>query len=327
MTLPERSSTLSYDEFEKDWLRRHRAFIPRKAKVSSVREGFWIAFWLVVAFGAAVFSAAHTIPAAEMTIPLDVPNRGTLAVAAFVIVELVIFGAAAGRHTIHWLVWLLVACVLVALVGNISSSVRAVADNHGDALNQVGGVLLSIIAPVTALAAGEVLHTQLNSLQARQAQAQADYDAAMVDVQTKLNAAWTRYEKEVAKAHAQTEFGTASTPDTRTDGHRVNGVHTLSAVRPVDTDMDGHAHGYGQGYSKRTDARTRVVEYLEQHPDAVSLTVRELAERTGVGKSVAAEVLREFKQRPQPVDMGAAFAQAQQPGVSTNGHREKDVEL
>lgn len=55
---------------------------------------------------------------------------------------------------------------------------------------------------------------------------------------------------------------------------------------------------------KRTDARTRVLDYLQQNADAVDMTVRELAERTGVGKSVAAEVLREFKQRPsaqQPV--------------------------
>lgn len=79
------------------------------------------------------------------------------------------------------------------------------------------------------------------------------------------------------------------------DGHADGHTALLSAVHDADGQVDGRGHGYGQGYTKQTDARTRVWTYLEENPTAVSLKVRELAERTGVGKSVAAEVLRDFK--------------------------------
>lgn len=188
---------MKYDEFERDWKRKHRTSIPRFKRVSSASEFFWIMFWVLVAIGAAVFSAAHTIPAAEMTIFKDVPNRSQLAVSVFVIVELVIFGAAAQRHEIKWLVYLLIGAILVALVGNISSSVRAVNENGGDILNQIGGVLLAIIAPVTALAAGEVLHIQLSKRSNKMDIARTAHEQANKEMEGKINQAYTRYQKEL----------------------------------------------------------------------------------------------------------------------------------
>lgn len=44
------------------------------------------------------------------------------------------------------------------------------------------------------------------------------------------------------------------------------------------------------------DARTKVRKYLNDNPDAVSMTVRELASTVGVGKSIAAEELARWKQ-------------------------------
>lgn len=186
---------LSFDEFERDWKRKHKSSIPRKAGVSSAREFFWIGFWLVVATGAAVFSAAHTIPAAELTILKDVASRSQLAVTAFIIVELVIFGAAAGRREIAWLKWLLIGAVLVALAGNISSSIRAVYENGGDLINQFGGVLLAIIAPLTALAAGEVLHIQLDKRNEKLRISNEEFDERNKDVSSKILQAYTKYEK------------------------------------------------------------------------------------------------------------------------------------
>ena len=160
-------SNLDYEQFEKDWKKRHKASLPRRMSVSSKSAIFWISFWLMVAAGAAIFSAAHTIPAAEMTLFESIPYREWMAVTAFIIVELVVFGAAAKRHEIKWLIWLLICALLVAFIGNTSSSYQAVAENGGNWLNQVGGFLLSIIAPITALAAGEVLHIQLTALAQR----------------------------------------------------------------------------------------------------------------------------------------------------------------
>lgn len=189
-------SLQSFDEYERDWKRRHKGSIPRQPRVSSAREIFWIVFWLVVAVGAAIFSAAHTIPAAELTIFASVPQRGLLAITAFVIVELVIFGAAAGRREIGWLKWLLLGALLVALAGNNSSSIKAVTENGGDLLNQFGGVLLSTIAPFTALAAGEVLHIQLDKRNQKLEVARAAYEAAYREMEAKINAAYSKYLKE-----------------------------------------------------------------------------------------------------------------------------------
>src|SRR5690606_21597104 len=128
---------MSFDEFEKDWLRKHRGSIPRKRRVSTARGWFWTFFWIIVAAGAAVYSAAHTIPAAELTILRDVPNRSELALSVFAIVELLIFGAAAKRHDIDWLRYVMLGAVLVALVSNVGSSVLAVNLNGGNLLNQL----------------------------------------------------------------------------------------------------------------------------------------------------------------------------------------------
>lgn len=194
---------MGFEEYERDWKRKHKASIPRKARVSSLREYFWIGFWLLVAAGAAIFSAAHTIPAAEMTIFQSVPNRSQLAITVFVIVELVIFGAAAGRREIKWLVWLLVGAILVALAGNISSSVRAVTENGGDWLNQFGGILLAIIAPITALAAGEVLHIQLDKLEVKRQAAQAKYDAECKEMDAKILQGHNKQLKDIERENSR----------------------------------------------------------------------------------------------------------------------------
>lgn len=207
----EQEKQLSFDEFERDWKRKHKSSIPRRTGVSSAREFFWIGFWLVVATGAAIFSAAHTIPAAELTILKDVASRAQLAITAFIIVELVIFGAAAGRREIPWLKWLLIGAVLVALAGNISSSIRAVYENGGDLINQFGGVLLAIIAPLTALAAGEVLHIQLDKRNEKLRIANEDFDAKNKDISSKILQAFTKYEKSFQVSRNFMKSGEAET--------------------------------------------------------------------------------------------------------------------
>lgn len=91
---------MNYDEFRKEWLSRHRMSLPKRERVLGVMEGFWIVFWVVVALAGAAFSGVHTIPAAELTILSDVEHRRELAMTVFVIVELVIFVAAANRKAI-----------------------------------------------------------------------------------------------------------------------------------------------------------------------------------------------------------------------------------
>lgn len=248
------SELMSFEDFERDWKRKHKTSIPRKVNASSAREFFWIIFWVVVAIGAAIFSAAHTIPAAELTILKDVASRSQLAVTAFVIVELVIFGAAAMRREISWLTWLLVGSVLVALGGNISSSVRAVAENGGDVINQGGGILLAIIAPLTALAAGEVLHIQLDKRNEKQRVAQAEFDVKFKDMEAKILQAHTRYEKEhKPPSTAETDVNLRKLP---------------SIDRP-------------------SPKMKKAIKWLKEHPDHLETESRVLADLIGVSHTLA----------------------------------------
>lgn len=260
------SDMMTFDEFDKDWQKRHRASVPRKAKTSSGREYFWIAFWLVVATGAAIFSAAHTIPAAEMTIFSTVPSRGYLAITAFIIVELVIFGASAMRREIHWLVWLLTGAVLVALAGNVSSSIRAVAENGGDFLNQFGGVLLAIIAPITALAAGEVLHIQLDRRNAKRLLAQADYEAKYREMEAKINAAYSKYVKE----------------------HEPK-------VEPVETRQVVGSFRQLPTIAHPTPKMKKTLAHLREHPEDMETESRALASRIGVSHTLVNEAKKHIK--------------------------------
>lgn len=250
----EQEKQLSYEAFEKDWKQRHKGSVPRRRRVSSFREFFWIVFWLMVAIGAAIFSAAHTIPAAELTIFQSVPYRAQLAITAFVIVELVIFGAAAGRREIDWLKWLLLASVLVALVGNIGSSVRAVAENQGDVLNQFGGILLAVIAPVTALASGEVLHIQLDKRSAKIQATQDEFDVQYREMEAKINRDYSK----LVKAQKSTPVRRAS----------------------AQTDTD-------------KQPKHIALDYLKGHPDQM-FTVRSLAENAGVTNDAAHKALKMF---------------------------------
>lgn len=268
--MTQQTQVMSYDEFERDWLRKHRSSIPRRRRVSTARSWFWVLFWIVVASGAAIYSAAHTIPAAELTILRDVPNRSALAISVFAIVELVIFGAAAKRHDVHWLRYLMMAATLVALVSNVGSSVLAVSENGGNVLNQIAGVLLSILAPVTALAAGEVLHKEQDKREDAQQKVDDEYQGAMVELQTKVNAAWKRYEKDASTVQS-------------------------SKVRPMDASngQDYTPAASTLGHTKVPDASKRVHEFYEQNKDALwdeRLGVRKVAEGLGVGRQTVSNV-------------------------------------
>jgi hypothetical protein len=260
------NTPLDYEAFEKDWKKRHKASLPRKVSVSGFSAIFWIGFWLIVATGAAVFSAAHTIPAAELTLFKDLPYRSALAVTAFVIVEFVIFGAAAKRHEIGWMKWLLAGSLLVALIGNTSSSVRAVSENGGDTFNQVAGVLLSVIAPFTALAAGEVLHLQLAHLAEKRRLANEAYQQQWKDIEAKINTAFTKENKVQA---GKISSNSGNLPSNLPDNFQSTGDYKRNATEIVQ-------------------------QYLQDNPDAYNRSNRDIASELGVSHPIVGKVKNEL---------------------------------
>lgn len=187
---------MNYEQFSDDWKLRHKASLPRKRQVSSASEIFWIIFWVLVAIGAAIYSAAHTIPIAEMTIDPDVIGRKYISLTIFIIVELVIFGASAKRHEIKWLKWLLLAALTAALSAMIGSSSRAVTNNKGDDFTKVVGIIVTVITPLTALAAGEVVHLELQKTNTKRVAEDNRYKQEWKDTEAKINSAYKTYEKQ-----------------------------------------------------------------------------------------------------------------------------------
>lgn len=61
-------------------------------------------------------------------------------------------------------------------------------------------------------------------------------------------------------------------------------------------------------YTKNMEARAVARQYLEDNPDALELSVRQFADAAGIGKTVAAEVMGEYKTR----------------GFSSNGHGQQN---
>ena len=88
---------------------------------------------------------------------------------------------------------------------------------------------------------------------------------------------------------AAVRYGRTDSPDTPDDSGR--------PLTDAGRDDRTTAHGSGQGYSKNMSAREIARQYLEDNPDALSLSVRDLAAAAGIGKTVAAEVRNEFEER------------------------------
>lgn len=147
-------------------------------------------------------------------------------------------------------------------------------------------LLLALSAPVLSFITGDVLGSLSveNRQQARKAT--DEYAAAVAAWQAGLNNAWNAQKaKWGVQIEVVREPVRVGTPQ----------LDSASAVRPLDTDMDGRGHGTGQGYNKRTDARTLVWTYLNEHPEAADKPVRELAEVIGAGKSTVAEELKKWR--------------------------------
>lgn len=177
--------------------------------------------------------------------------------------------------------------LLLAFVSAVGANIDHVLKLHGittpDAVNTLINLLVAVSAPTLAFISSDVLALELMAGEFRRRQARETFEASVRDWLDGLNRAW---------AGQQSRWGVRV--DVRAD--TLDGqTPQLSAVRPADTPADGRGHGYGQGYNKRTDARTLVWTHFEQHPEDARLTVRELAEKIGVGKSTVSEVLREMR--------------------------------
>jgi hypothetical protein len=248
-----------------------------------------IGLWALIALGAALVSGAHSVPAIFDTIPAVVssPAREILSLFGFTILELMIFAGAMYRHETRYALGGLLVGLVGALAANIGSSVDSVAALGGDGLKLTVAIVLALIAPLAAFLAGEMCHKLYMQHQGYVAKLLAEWEVKRKELDAVINREFTKLEK-LRKA----------------DGHGRTTTAPVSALSPADGQRTDGGHGYGVGYSKRTDADERVRAHLERHPGDINMNVRDLAAKVGVGKTKVAEVVREMKLRQMDTDDG-----------------------
>jgi len=205
----------------------------------------------------------------------------------------------------------LVLAFAVAVAANIHAVLKERGVDVDGRVNTVILIAVAISAPALAFISGDImaLETLRNSHKTRRVK--EAHQKALTEWMDGLNTAWTREKSrwgvkiEVSRADSPTmdspQLSSAVRPadmDTDTDGRNYStgqGYNKRTDARTADMDTDGRNYSTGQGYNKRTDARTAIWAHLEQNPPDAELKVRELAEKIGVGKSTVAEVLKEYR--------------------------------
>lgn len=279
-----------YDDFAVQHNRAFEAFSTIYAKKNPPpsyprvdRSDWYIALIVLILVGASVVvSGSRTIP--EF-------GGGLVGWAAFAMLELGIIAFAflrtksnANSDTIksvsRWTNFGLVLAFIVA----VGANVHATLTEHGivlsENINTIITVFLAISAPTLALISGDILAIQF--LRARNAKQRADeeYRTALSGWQEGLNRSW---------ASQQKKWGVrvdVSRPQQVSQGQLVDS--TVSPGVPESVPGDSN-----QGQS--VDKRDKVRDILDNDPDAWDMSVRELADRAGVSKSLAGRVKKEYQ--------------------------------
>lgn len=169
-----------------------------------------------------------------------------------------------------------------ALAANIHAVLKAQHIETPPIVNTVINLFVAVSAPTLAFISADVLAIELMSGEARRRAAEQQYESALNVWRAQLHEEWQRRQRALGVSWK-----------VERDGERPQ-LSAVSMRGQVDMD-NGQAtgHGTGQGYTKRTNARELVARYLDEHPEAISMPVRELAALIGVGKSTVSNVLQE----------------------------------
>lgn len=303
------TSLQQYDEAASRYTQAFAAFsrqyaamniAPQRSRAVTSKMDKWLFLGLLLTLiGAIVVSASHTIPVFVGKNTGVIPVL--LALATFTMVECGIVTYAffqirrsdISREITH-VKKLSRRGLLFIMVIALAANVKYVLTPSAEALT-VGGQLtvwqvveatifiaVAFSAPIIAYISGELL--AIVSMYEANSQKRLDeqYALDLSQWNDELVVAWKRDQKNWG-----VKVSIAAAPM----------LEDMSAVRPsADTDGQTGQHGYGTGYNRNSDARNKVREYLASTPSAADMPVRELATVVGVGKTVAAEVIREWKQ-------------------------------
>lgn len=193
------------------------------------------------------------------------------------------------QKTVKWAASGLVLTFIIGVGANIDASLKHKGIVLPTEVSIVINLLVAISAPALAFISSDVLAIELMATEIRRREALEINERRLAKWKKGLDTAWAERQKQwLVKIKIEK-------PDSV--------PKQLSAVSIPDGQRTDSGHGYGVGYTKRTDARTKILAYLDANPEASTLTARELAAAIGVGKSTVADTLKELKaDKNTPID-------------------------
>ncbi len=260
----------------------------------------------VLVVASVVVSGSHTVPVFADSLPTGTHPIIALivSVAAFVAIEVAILVYAYQRvekahadnpnmskDVQRLMGYGLALAISVALGANVYSVLKPHMVGELTSIWQgvsiIVATLVGISAPVLAFIAGELFG--LMNVEARERK------NTVFNEHEQLTEAWEAGLRD-AWARDRAKWGARVSVE-----RPVSVVLPDAPVRPVLSAPDGQAdkHGYGVGYVRASDAFQRVIDYLSANADAGQMTVRQLADAVGVGKTTAAAALKKWQQQQQ----------------------------
>jgi hypothetical protein len=282
----------SYDDFRAFYEKTHRASIPHRKNVLGRYPPFLKWAILLMFISAALLSGVHTIPTVRSGIEtnelITASIRDMVSILSFVAIELAIFLAAyaliggVGFRANGLTYMTLLTAFSVAMVSNLHSVGSALSDDSSS-MSQAVTLVLGVGAPLITLMSGKMFVNIHRDDRSRQSAADKEFEAACIAWDDAILSAYDDYLKRTRRAN-------------RTGQHSSD----VSASVRMDGQSDGQNGRAGYGYNRTSNAADKVRGYLEQNPDDIQLSVRQLADMLGVGKSTVADARREFIGQDQP---------------------------
>lgn len=278
---------LDYAAFRKQYEQQHPASVPKRRKHLKREYPLMIELLVLLMFiCAALLSGVHTVPTVYSGMEQSSTSeivRQIVALLSFVAVELAIFMSAYLLDKQRGLAWIvLIATFLIAMISNLNSVNKAL--SNGDEWARIITITLGVGAPLIALMSGKLYIVISASNRTNSDISEQELEVARLRFDADVLEAWTKYEQRASRVSARMS-GDLSAPvsagqlaDGRTSGQADNGGHAT-----------------GQGYTKRTDARQQVRDYLTANPEQVNGNVRQIAALLQVGKSTVSEVQNEMR--------------------------------
>lgn len=252
---------MDYDQFRAQYEQQHPASVPERVEEVSPYPR-WLRYATGLMFiSSALLSGVHTVTVVQLGLPSETSLfvEHVVSVASFIAVEMAILLAAYVLLTNAgwWVKAVLGVSVVTALAANLYSVVNAFQAVDSDPGAVIVAGIVGIAAPGIAGLSGKLFVDMNRAERVMGKRASEAYREACQAWDKEINKAWKRYEKTVRPLSALS----------------ADSGRTASIARTSSRDI--------------SDALQRVLAHLDHNPDDKRLSVRDLGEAVGVGKTTA----------------------------------------